>query len=60
MTRIFPLALALFFGVVLYGAAAPDYATPMYGLGVLGAVLWACKLLFSPAATWKHSPMLYY
>lgn len=51
------VALALFLGVILYGAVDPDVAAPMYALGLVAGILWAIKLLFTRSATWKNSPL---
>ena len=51
------MALALFFGVLFYGAVDPDVAAPMYLLGLLATAFWAGRLLFSSVSTWKSSPM---
>ena len=54
---VISVALALFCGVILYGAVEPDIAAPMYAFGLLAGVLWAAKLLFTRTATWKNSPL---
>ncbi len=54
---VMTVALALFLGVILYGAVDPDVAAPMYALGLLAGVLWAIKLLFTRSVTWKNSPL---
>jgi O-antigen ligase len=54
---VITVALALFCGVILYGAVDPDVAAPMYALGLLAGVLWAIKLLFTRSVTWKNSPL---
>ena len=54
---VIAMALALLFGVLFYGAVDPDVAAPMYFFGLLATALWAGKLLFSSASTWKSSPM---
>ena len=54
---VITVALALFCGVILYGAVDPDVAAPMYGFGLLAGVLWAVKLLFTRSVTWKNSPL---
>jgi len=38
---VISVALALFSGVILYGAVDPDVAAPMYGFGLLAGVFWA-------------------
>ncbi|MEY2409014.1 MAG: hypothetical protein QOF48_1684 [Verrucomicrobiota bacterium] len=50
-------AFALSLGVLFYGAVEPEVAAPMYFLALLAAIIWAAKLLLSPASTWKSSPM---
>src|SRR6266498_3153110 len=54
---VMTVALALFLGVILYGAVDPDVAAPMYALGLVAGVLWAIKLLFTRSVTWKNSPL---
>ena len=54
---VLSVALALFCGVILYGAVDPDVAAPMYAFGLLAGVLWSIKLISSRTVTWKSSPL---
>jgi len=54
---VISVALALFSGVILYGAVDPDVAAPMYGFGLLAGVFWAVRLLSTRAVSWKNSPL---
>src|ERR1041385_2379246 len=54
---VIAMALALLLGVVFFGAESPDVAAPMYCCGLLAVAFWAARLILSPAATWKSSPM---
>jgi O-antigen ligase len=42
---------------VAYGAVSPELAAPVYGMGILLALLWAAKLFFATVVSWKQSPM---
>src|SRR5437867_120457 len=54
---VISVALALFCGVILYGAVDPDVAAPMYAFGLLAGVLWAIRLIFTRSVSWKNSPL---
>src|SRR5437867_4473224 len=52
---VISVALALFCGVILYGAVDPDVAAPMYAFGLLAGVLWALVVIESLLALLQFS-----
>ena len=51
------MALCVSAAVILFGAVDIDVAAPVFGFAVLLGVMWAGKLFFSRAVSWKPSPM---
>jgi O-antigen ligase len=54
---VITMALCLSAAVIWFGAVTIDVAAPAYALAAVLALLWAGKLLFSRAVSWKASPL---
>jgi O-antigen ligase len=51
------LGVCLSAGIILFGAVELHYASVMYGLAGLLALIWAAKVFFDKTPLWKPSPM---
>ncbi len=51
------MALLLFAGVAFFASTTLKVAVPLYALSFLLALLWAAKLAFAEAVSWKRSAM---
>jgi O-antigen ligase len=54
---VITMALCVLAGVVWFGAVTIDVAAPIYAMAVLLGLMWAGKLFFAQAVSWKPSPM---
>src|SRR5437867_7324794 len=54
---VITMALCVSAGVIWFGAVTVDLAGPLYACAILLGLMWAGKLFFARAVSWKPSPL---